>query len=323
MKQGNDLSWPQVVMAANAPMMTKAALVDGRTDVGVLPTGQVVGEIGELPTVAELDRPHHGRGRTRARPPRRVVDVGPSRAPERPHAARSRAAPRTPPVASAPRRRPAACRIDRGDATWPRAMIAHCVRRGKLGTYSLSASPHAGRSTATAPSSRPTTPTVGCRSGSHDAAPSVITERPGRSDVGSSRPVRPPTRPPGARRPVNITGVGAVTGLRLGHQAHVGRLPARGERRPADHRARRLRRRRRGLPRHASPTRATGATARAGSCRPSASPPARPSPTPPNADGSRAGRSGSCTASCSATSRCGATSTVEARAGPGHAAGST
>ncbi len=54
LKQGNELSWPQVVMAANAPMMTKAALVDGRTDVGVLPTGQVVGEIGELPTVAEL-----------------------------------------------------------------------------------------------------------------------------------------------------------------------------------------------------------------------------------------------------------------------------
>jgi NAD(P)H-dependent flavin oxidoreductase YrpB (nitropropane dioxygenase family) len=54
MKQGNELSWPQVVMAANAPMMTRAALVDGRTDVGVLPTGQVVGEIGELPTVAEL-----------------------------------------------------------------------------------------------------------------------------------------------------------------------------------------------------------------------------------------------------------------------------
>ena len=62
MKQGNELSWPQVVMAANAPMMTKAALVDGRTDVGVLPTGQVVGEIDELPTVAELDRPDRGRG---------------------------------------------------------------------------------------------------------------------------------------------------------------------------------------------------------------------------------------------------------------------
>jgi len=54
MKQGNNLSWPEVMMAANAPMMTRAALVDGRTDVGVLPTGQVVGEIGELPTVAEL-----------------------------------------------------------------------------------------------------------------------------------------------------------------------------------------------------------------------------------------------------------------------------
>jgi NAD(P)H-dependent flavin oxidoreductase YrpB (nitropropane dioxygenase family) len=54
MKHGNELTWPQVVMAANAPMMTKAALVDGRTDVGVLPTGQVVGEITELPTVATL-----------------------------------------------------------------------------------------------------------------------------------------------------------------------------------------------------------------------------------------------------------------------------
>ncbi|MGA7417651.1 MAG: nitronate monooxygenase [Acidimicrobiales bacterium] len=54
MKEGNELSWSQVVMAANAPMMTKAALVDGRTDVGVLPTGQVVGTIDELPTVADL-----------------------------------------------------------------------------------------------------------------------------------------------------------------------------------------------------------------------------------------------------------------------------
>ena len=54
MKEGNDLSWAQVLMAANAPMMTKAALVEGRTDVGILPTGQVVGTIDELPTVAEL-----------------------------------------------------------------------------------------------------------------------------------------------------------------------------------------------------------------------------------------------------------------------------
>jgi len=54
MKQGNELTWPQVVMAANAPVMTKAALVEGRTDVGVLPTGQVVGVIEALPSVAEV-----------------------------------------------------------------------------------------------------------------------------------------------------------------------------------------------------------------------------------------------------------------------------
>jgi NAD(P)H-dependent flavin oxidoreductase YrpB (nitropropane dioxygenase family) len=54
MKAGNELKWAQVVMAANAPMMTKAALVDGDADVGILPTGQVVGTIDELPTVAEL-----------------------------------------------------------------------------------------------------------------------------------------------------------------------------------------------------------------------------------------------------------------------------
>jgi NAD(P)H-dependent flavin oxidoreductase YrpB (nitropropane dioxygenase family) len=54
MRAGNELSWPQVLMAANAPVMTKAALVDGRTDVGVLPTGQVVGVIDALPTVADI-----------------------------------------------------------------------------------------------------------------------------------------------------------------------------------------------------------------------------------------------------------------------------
>ncbi len=54
MKEGNELTWPQVVMAANAPVMTKAALVDGRTDVGVLPTGQVVGLIEALPSVSDI-----------------------------------------------------------------------------------------------------------------------------------------------------------------------------------------------------------------------------------------------------------------------------
>ncbi len=49
-----DLSWSQVMMAANAPMFTKAALVDGNVNAGVLPTGQVVGAVDELPTVAAL-----------------------------------------------------------------------------------------------------------------------------------------------------------------------------------------------------------------------------------------------------------------------------
>jgi len=34
--------------------MTKAALVQGDTDVGVLPTGQVVGVIDSLPFVADI-----------------------------------------------------------------------------------------------------------------------------------------------------------------------------------------------------------------------------------------------------------------------------
>jgi NAD(P)H-dependent flavin oxidoreductase YrpB (nitropropane dioxygenase family) len=54
MKEGNELTWSQVLMAANAPVMTKAALVEGRTDVGVLPTGQVVGLIEALPSVADI-----------------------------------------------------------------------------------------------------------------------------------------------------------------------------------------------------------------------------------------------------------------------------
>lgn len=54
MRKSQQLSWAQVAMAANAPMLTKAALVDGRLDTGVLPTGQVVGVIGALPPVAEI-----------------------------------------------------------------------------------------------------------------------------------------------------------------------------------------------------------------------------------------------------------------------------
>jgi NAD(P)H-dependent flavin oxidoreductase YrpB (nitropropane dioxygenase family) len=54
MRRNQDLTWSQVAMAANAPMLVKAALVDGHPEAGVLPTGQVTGVIGELPTVADL-----------------------------------------------------------------------------------------------------------------------------------------------------------------------------------------------------------------------------------------------------------------------------
>jgi NAD(P)H-dependent flavin oxidoreductase YrpB (nitropropane dioxygenase family) len=54
MRKNQGLSWAQVAMAANAPMLIKAALVDGRPEVGVLPTGQVTGVVGEVPTVADL-----------------------------------------------------------------------------------------------------------------------------------------------------------------------------------------------------------------------------------------------------------------------------
>lgn len=54
MRRNQGLTWAQTAMAANAPMLTRAAMVDGKLDAGILPTGQVAGVIDELPTVAEL-----------------------------------------------------------------------------------------------------------------------------------------------------------------------------------------------------------------------------------------------------------------------------
>jgi NAD(P)H-dependent flavin oxidoreductase YrpB (nitropropane dioxygenase family) len=54
MKQNQELTWAQLAMAANAPMLTKASIVDGHVETGILPTGQVTGVIDEIPTVAEL-----------------------------------------------------------------------------------------------------------------------------------------------------------------------------------------------------------------------------------------------------------------------------
>lgn len=54
MRHGRELTWGQVLMAANTPMLLRAAMVDGRPDLGVMSAGQVVGLIDDLPTVDEL-----------------------------------------------------------------------------------------------------------------------------------------------------------------------------------------------------------------------------------------------------------------------------
>ncbi|MCU1594010.1 MAG: 2-nitropropane dioxygenase [Frankiales bacterium] len=54
MRKSAELSLSQLVMAANTPMLLKAAMVDGRPDLGVMASGQVVGLIDDLPSCAEL-----------------------------------------------------------------------------------------------------------------------------------------------------------------------------------------------------------------------------------------------------------------------------
>ncbi|MEU3852476.1 nitronate monooxygenase [Streptomyces sp. NPDC029554] len=54
LRHGRDLSWSQVLLAANTPMLLRSAMVDGRTDLGVMASGQVAGVIGDLPSCAEL-----------------------------------------------------------------------------------------------------------------------------------------------------------------------------------------------------------------------------------------------------------------------------
>jgi NAD(P)H-dependent flavin oxidoreductase YrpB (nitropropane dioxygenase family) len=54
MRKTQELSYTQVLMAANTPMLLRAAMVDGKTDLGVMASGQVVGVIEDLPSCAEL-----------------------------------------------------------------------------------------------------------------------------------------------------------------------------------------------------------------------------------------------------------------------------
>ncbi|GAA2602585.1 nitronate monooxygenase [Streptomyces axinellae] len=54
LRHGKGLTLGQTLLAANTPMLLRAAMVEGRTDAGVMAAGQVAGLIADLPTVADL-----------------------------------------------------------------------------------------------------------------------------------------------------------------------------------------------------------------------------------------------------------------------------
>ena len=54
MKRRQKLPWRQVIMAANAPLLTKAALLDGHPEVGILPTGMGLGVIDSALSCEEI-----------------------------------------------------------------------------------------------------------------------------------------------------------------------------------------------------------------------------------------------------------------------------
>jgi hypothetical protein len=54
MRREAGLGWGQVVMAANTPVLLRAAMVDGRTDLGLMSSGQVAGLIEDLPSCEDL-----------------------------------------------------------------------------------------------------------------------------------------------------------------------------------------------------------------------------------------------------------------------------
>jgi NAD(P)H-dependent flavin oxidoreductase YrpB (nitropropane dioxygenase family) len=54
MRKRHGLTWSQVFMAGNTPILLRRAMVEGDAGAGVMASGQVVGVIDDLPTVAEL-----------------------------------------------------------------------------------------------------------------------------------------------------------------------------------------------------------------------------------------------------------------------------
>jgi NAD(P)H-dependent flavin oxidoreductase YrpB (nitropropane dioxygenase family) len=54
MRQNTGLTWGQVLMAANTPALLQATMADGQPEAGLMPSGQVAGLIGDLPSCADL-----------------------------------------------------------------------------------------------------------------------------------------------------------------------------------------------------------------------------------------------------------------------------
>ena len=69
MRKSQDLTWGQMVMAANAPMLTKATMVDGHLETGILPTGHGRRRDRRAADRRRADRAHHAGGRSHARAP--------------------------------------------------------------------------------------------------------------------------------------------------------------------------------------------------------------------------------------------------------------
>ncbi|MEC8986196.1 MAG: nitronate monooxygenase [Actinomycetota bacterium] len=51
MRKNQNLSWAQIALAANAPMLTKATMVEGNHEIGIMPTGGGLGVIESAPPV--------------------------------------------------------------------------------------------------------------------------------------------------------------------------------------------------------------------------------------------------------------------------------
>src|SRR5262249_56895048 len=54
MRRGTGLTWGQVLMAANTPVLLSATMADGRPEAGLMPSGQVAGLVDDLPSCADL-----------------------------------------------------------------------------------------------------------------------------------------------------------------------------------------------------------------------------------------------------------------------------